>query len=69
MPTNTKVADQVTYLCAGTGTGKKDTWRLTGESTSRSRGSKVAEGLDDVLDSALLAETGLTDSRKGDEHD
>jgi hypothetical protein len=56
-------------LCASAGTGKKDTRRLTGEGTGRSRGAKVAEALDDILNRTLLAETGLANSRKGGEHD
>jgi hypothetical protein len=57
------------YLCAGAGAGKKDAGCLAGESAGSTRGPEGAEALDDALNSALLAEAGLAESRKGDEND
>ena len=57
----------VTHLCTGVGTGKQDTRALAGKGASGARAAKGAEALDDALDGALLAETGLAEGRQGDE--
>jgi len=57
------------YLGASAGTSEENTGGLTGQSAGGTGSTKVGESLDEALDKALLAETGLAHSRESGENE
>lgn len=57
----------LSYLSAGIGTSKQHTGGLAGESGGLAGLTKVAQSLDEVGNSLLLAEAGLDISHQGNE--